>query len=321
MITIQKFFMTDYRKKKGSSKLLPAFLLSFLIFACSQPYGKSVVARVNEQEILLNDLLERLQEYQFDSSLNTPEKNFELKKNVLNELIQEILVSQIADEKKLKTDPKEVQNILTMTYGSNQNQESGDVQKINRAKERITRQIQASNLYKWVTTNLNPPTDEELKIYYDARPSEFVQEEQIRIQQIIVKEKAEAQSVLEELKNDAPFESLVNKYSALPQSTLEGDTGFVGKGMFDPDLEQKIYKLKTGSISPIIQTNQGFHIVKILGKKESKTLEFEEVKDFIYQNLLQQKKEKHYKKWLEQKILQANIERNHAILQQNTPIS
>ncbi|MCB1197451.1 MAG: peptidyl-prolyl cis-trans isomerase [Deltaproteobacteria bacterium] len=312
------FFFQLY-KKHCINLIWAALVINTL--ACTQRSEKSIVARVNKQEILLGDLHTRLKEYQFDSTLNTAEKNLELKKNILNEMIQEHIVSQLALEKQLTADPEEVSKILQMTYTEQELSNSDEQDNIEIIKQRIAQQILATQLYNSVTNDVAPPTEEELQAYYQARPEEFIQEEQIRIQQIIVSSQEEAQKILAELGNHTPFEILVKKYSALPESTLEGDTGFVSRGMFDEELESEIYQREIGTVGPIIQSPRGFHIVKVLDKKQSKSLDFAEVRDFIYQNILQQKKEKHYNKWLEQKILQANIERNHAILQQNTPIS
>ncbi|MEZ4819445.1 MAG: peptidyl-prolyl cis-trans isomerase [Bdellovibrionota bacterium] len=262
---------------------------------------------LTNKRILLGDLHTRLKEYQFDSTLNTAEKNLELKKNILNEMIQEHIVSQLALEKQLTADPEEVSKILQMTYTEQELSNSDEQDNIEIIKQRIAQQILATQLYNSVTNDVAPPTEEELQAYYQARPEEFIQEEQIRIQQIIVSSQEEAQKILAELGNHTPFEILVKKYSALPESTLEGDTGFVSRGMFDEELESEIYQREVGSVGPIIQSPRGFHIVKVLDKKQSKSLDFAEVRDFIYQNILQQKKEKHYNKWLEQKILQANI--------------
>ncbi|MCB0272831.1 MAG: peptidyl-prolyl cis-trans isomerase [Bdellovibrionales bacterium] len=291
----------------------------FSILGCSDQTGNTVVARVNKEDILLGTLLQRLQEYQFDPSLNSPTHNYELKKTILNELIQEKIILQLAKQNNLKANPIEVQKVLQMTYAEHGTEPKRD--ELDYIKNKIVYQLTANELYNWVNQDTKQPSSAEMQAYFEAHPEDFIQDEQIRIQQIIVKNKEEAQKVLTELKGNVPFEVLVKKYSILPESSLEGDTGFVGRGMFDEKMEEVIYKLSPNSIAPIIQTEQGYHIVKILDKKQSKELTFDEVKDFIFQNLLQQKKEDTYNQWLEQKILQTNIERNHAILQQNTTIS
>jgi len=296
-------------------------VLGLAFFAgCQRQSARSIVARVNQQDIFLFDLHTRLKEYQFDPKLNTPEKNTHLKKEVLNELIQEQIMFQHAQRLKVKPSQEEVEKNTLMMYGGKVSEMS--TWQSNALKQRISRQLQARKLFEHITKDILPPNEAALKLHYESQKEEaFIQEDQIRFQQVIVSQKTQAQKILKELKEGATFSQMIKAYSVEPESSLAGDTGWVARGMFDAELESMIYPLSPGALSPVIKSSKGFHIVKIIGKKPSKTLTFEEVRDFIFENMLQEKREKHYKQWLEERILESNIERNHALLQEDIPIN
>lgn len=94
--------------------------------------------------------------------------------------------------------------------------------------------------------------------------------------------KKKAEDVLKQAKKGAKFEDLAKKYSEDPGTKDKGgDLGWVLQGMTVPEFERVVFSLPPGSISDLVKTQYGFHIIKVLEKETAHTKPFDEVKDSI----------------------------------------
>jgi peptidyl-prolyl cis-trans isomerase D len=134
-------------------------------------------------------------------------------------------------------------------------------------------------------------TDAEIKAWYDGHKDQFMQPEERRASHILIasdkigkdKAKAKAEEVLTEVrKNPSAFADLAKKYSDDPGSAAKGgDLGFFGSGMMVKPFEDATFALKDGEISDIVESDFGFHIIKLTGIHAAKGKELAEVKDQI----------------------------------------
>jgi peptidyl-prolyl cis-trans isomerase D len=135
-------------------------------------------------------------------------------------------------------------------------------------------------------------TDAELKQLYDARASQLGSAEQRRAGHILLKTKEEADKVLAEVRK-APqqFAELAKKYSQDTGSAQNGgDLGMNAKGgLASPALEEAIFKLKPGEISGVVQSEFGFHIVRLAEIQAGKTVSFDSVKKELTTEIIRQK--------------------------------
>lgn len=96
-----------------------------------------------------------------------------------------------------------------------------------------------------------------------------------------------AEDVLQQAKKGANFEALAKKYSQDPGTKDKGgDLGWIVQGQTVPAFEKVAFSLPKGSISDLVKTEYGFHIIKIIDKETAHTKTFEEVKDSIQTPLL-----------------------------------
>jgi peptidyl-prolyl cis-trans isomerase D len=94
--------------------------------------------------------------------------------------------------------------------------------------------------------------------------------------------KKKAEDVLKQAKKGAKFEDLAKKYSEDPGSKDKGgDLGWLLQGQTVPEFEKTAFSLQPGSISDLVKTQYGFHIIKVLEKETAHTKPFDEVKDSI----------------------------------------
>jgi peptidyl-prolyl cis-trans isomerase D len=135
-------------------------------------------------------------------------------------------------------------------------------------------------------------TDEELKAAYDARSKQIGAAEERRASHILLKSKEEADKLLAELKQ-APqrFAELAKKQSIDTGSAEQGgDLGLVSPGsLASKPLEDALYKLKEGEIGGPVQTEFGFHVIRVTGVKAAKVKSFEELKPELTAELHKQK--------------------------------
>jgi len=85
---------------------------------------------------------------------------------------------------------------------------------------------------------------------------------------ILVKDRALAQQILIKLKQGADFGSLAREFSTCPSKSQGGDLGWFGPGKMVPSFEYACKNLGTGSISDVVQTQFGYHLIKVTGKKD-----------------------------------------------------
>lgn len=121
---------------------------------------------------------------------------------------------------------------------------------------------------------------------YVAHPERFKAGEQVRVRHILVNgtdadAKAKAQELLKELQGGADFAALAASRSADTGSAAKGgDLGFFDRGRMVPEFEAAAFALqKKGDISPLVQTQFGFHILRLDDRRPAGVRPFDEVRD------------------------------------------
>ena len=134
-------------------------------------------------------------------------------------------------------------------------------------------------------------SDAEIKAAYDSRKDRFQQPEERRASHILIasekqgkdKAKAKAEELLAEIrKTPAAFADLAKKNSDDPGSASKGgDLGFFGRGMMVKPFEDSAFALKEGEISGVVESDFGFHIIKLTGIHAAKEKPLAEVRGEI----------------------------------------
>ena len=134
-------------------------------------------------------------------------------------------------------------------------------------------------------------SDEEVKKYYEEHGAKYNEPEQRRASHILIAERAQAEQVLKEIqKNPEKFEDLAKQHSKDPGSALKGgDLGFFARGAMVKPFEDAAFGMKGGEISGLVQSDFGFHIIKLTAVKSGGARSLEEFKGEIAQELKKQK--------------------------------
>lgn len=108
--------------------------------------------------------------------------------------------------------------------------------------------------------------DSSIKLPWNANRN-IVQDMQVRASHILVRDKALADRIYEELKKGASFADLARRYSTCPSRSKGGDLGFFGEGQMVREFEKEAFRLPYGSISRPVHTKFGWHIIRKTGTK------------------------------------------------------
>jgi peptidyl-prolyl cis-trans isomerase D len=143
-------------------------------------------------------------------------------------------------------------------------------------------------------------SEDVLRAYYRDHLSDYKVENSVHVEHILFKtvgktdaEVAEiqkkAEDVLKQAKQGANFEDLAKKYSEDDATKPKGgDLGWIVEGQTVPEFQQVAFSLPKGSISDLVKTQYGFHIIKVLDRQTAHTKSFEEVRDSILPIVLDQ---------------------------------
>ena len=236
----------------------------------------------------------------------------QIRKRVIDQLVIEGLLAQKEKQKNIDVNQSEMdrqinkqiaeQNLtidefksLLKAYGTNFANYQQDVRKRLMFEKLIETEF---------AQKLQKPTVEQAKTYYNENLQQFSEPEKIHAKHILIKPedgndpnqaklqvKAKAQEILDKVKAGGNFEELAKQYSGCPSGKNGGDLGMQPKGSFVPEFEKAAYALKPGQVSDIVETNFGFHIIKVIEHTDANTPSFEQAKEKIIQILTDKQKE------------------------------
>ena len=130
-------------------------------------------------------------------------------------------------------------------------------------------------------------TDGDVARFYESHLSEFRRTEEIRLFQILAKDREKLLAVRQELlKQPSRFEEVARRESISPDAANGGAMGFFEKGMLPQEMEGVVFSLKVNEISPIVGSPYGFHLFKITQKRKARMLLLAAVKDEIKDKML-----------------------------------
>lgn len=287
---------------------------AFAAKAAETSSSTTAVARVNGVDITKAELERAKKIILSRNQMGQASMNDEMAKKVeeaaLNQIIAKELLYQDGKKLEIKDLDKKVQEKVAehkARFPSQADYEKAlkDMNMTEKEVEIFTREdMVIGNLIETKIVANTKVTDEEAKKFYTDNKDKFRREESVRASHILVgadqkaspedrkKAKEKAEALLKQLKGGADFAELAKKESSCPSSAQGGDLGFFGKGQMVPEFEKASFALKPGEVSDVVETQFGYHIIKLAEKKDAETVPFEEAKARIVQFLTQQKVQK-----------------------------
>jgi peptidyl-prolyl cis-trans isomerase D len=143
--------------------------------------------------------------------------------------------------------------------------------------------------------------DRALGAYYNSHVEGYKVQNRAHVEHILFKTigktdaevaeiRAKAEDVLNKARKGANFEDLAKKFSEDDATKPKGgDLGWIVEGQTVPEFQQTAFSLPKGSISELVKTQYGFHIIKVLDRETAHTKPLEEVRDAILPILLDER--------------------------------
>lgn len=284
-----------------------------------QPAPDSVVVTVNGFDITESRLQAAMQPALRKLGSQQPPQFIEqYKKQLRAEVLDNLIIQQLLEQKvkadKIVVSPKEVDahlnqmmqqqrpplslndfKLLLEAYGSS----------LEQVEQRIRHGLAYEKLMQAHWAGKINIIDHDVEEYYQNNLGDFKVPEQIRASHILISTqssgtaddpnaatadaRARIEGLLEQLKNGADFAQLAAANSACPSGKKGGDLGFFTTGQMVPAFERAAFTLKPGRISDIVQTQFGYHIIKVTDRINAYTISLAQAKPDIRQALQQQK--------------------------------
>ena len=165
--------------------------------------------------------------------------------------------------------------------------------------QRAEEELRWDRLLDELLEGVDPPSDEDIRIWYEERREDLSTPERVRAAHIVkhvdntsTEELARAaiQEARQALDQGAHFETLADASSDCPGQG--GSLGWFPRGQMVQEFEDVVFNMQPGSVSEPFQTQFGFHIVKLYEKDAPRIPPLEEVQEKIRSQLLEERRER-----------------------------
>ena len=271
------------------------------------PQLPEVVARVNGEAISGKDLDDAVRAIAGRAGPIPPDERDRVYRGVLDNMIGYRLMIQEAKARKIAVSDADVDaqvaQIRSQFPSDAQFQQALTAQKTtleavrNDAREGMSAdKLVESEIAGKVTVKPESVTD-----FYQKNQDKFQQGPRVRASHILIgipqnadaatkqQAKAKADAVLNDLKAGKDFAATAKANSQDPGSAPNGgDLGYFEQGQMVPPFEQAAFALKPGEMSDVVESQFGYHIIKVVDKQDSRVVPLEEAKGQIEEYLTQQ---------------------------------
>lgn len=131
-------------------------------------------------------------------------------------------------------------------------------------------------------------TDEAAQQLYDERIGNAEPEAEVRARHILVETEDAAKAVIEQLNDGADFVELAQQESTGPSAANGGDLGFFSKEQMVAPFAEAAFALEPGSVSEPVQTQFGWHVIKVEEKRDREAPKFADIKEQLKSTLIRE---------------------------------
>ncbi len=153
-------------------------------------------------------------------------------------------------------------------------------------------------------------TDEEAKKFFDEHPEQFAGQEQVSASHILVDSEDKANELLTAIRaGEISFEDAARENSSCPSSQNGGSLGEFGRGQMVPEFDKACFSMEVGEIAGPVQTQFGYHLIRLDDKKAAAPLHFGDVRESITRQLTAEKQQAAYRSKINQLKILYPVER------------
>ena len=335
--------MDDKLLKSMSNKLKPSInygivivvlLSSLFLISCEQNNRKQTsftpeeetIAFVNNKKITLATFNTRLHGFleKYRKFIISDDKRLaEIKEIVINMLIDEELIIQEAARKSIQVPESEILAILNGDPEPNEDVNLKELVKNYKLDEKewknqIRLFLLKRRLIEKEVLEKTPVTKREIESYYQRHRADFTVPQGYQVRNITLATEEEANAILSQIKRGRSFRRLVRQHSISPDKNVDGDLGFIEKGMLPLEMESAIFRLgfreNKSRVSEVIRSQDGFHIFELIKYRRKRRLSLNQARPKVKQILVEQKIHDSYQMWLNRLKDTATISIDRAML-------
>lgn len=287
-----------------------------------------VVAKVNNEIITLSMVRERVEVLNQASKNNLANSDEKLLlKEAVDMIVQEKLLLQEGKKRGLQIGDeaveaalKEIENKNGMKEGQLQEILESEGKSIESYKNRIRDQILVSKVTRFELGGRVKVSEREIVKFYQKNQKEYWEESKVKARHILLLLEKDAfadkkmqiykkiKGILAEIKNGKDFADAAKEYSEDVSASSGGNVGYIEKGKMVPEFEEAVFSLKEGEISGVVETEFGFHLIKVDEVKLGRTLPLKLVKGQIQNTLASNKQKSAYENWMKELRASAFVE-------------
>ncbi|MBW1740054.1 MAG: peptidyl-prolyl cis-trans isomerase [Deltaproteobacteria bacterium] len=308
-------------------KIAIGLIVLYLISGCSDKHDtlakSQAVIRVDDRVLTLAEFNEYFEPIRMSYNKEQAEDSatvHEARLRFLLQLVEEMIILRRADELDLHILPQELDEAVRDIQKAYP--ESGFESVFLRQaiafetwKKRLKHRLLVEKVIRKELLKEISITPEEIKNYYDKHRKEWGgHEEQVHARHILVSSEDQAKKILKRLQSGEEFATLAHLYSIAPEAQQGGDLGYVVRGQLPRCLEEPLFDLEQGAVSPVIKTPYGFHIFLVIKKEKMREPDIEDWIERIKESIQQERLDAAYGPWLAGLRSRYHVEVNEDII-------
>lgn len=274
-------------------------------------------------------------EKEFDMALE--ERKYALRKNELEKrdveevadiLIEGALMLEKAAGENITVSDQDIEDMIAKMKQSFKSEEdflkvlekTGD--DMNTLRVRVERNLKLRNFVLKKFFEDTKVSDEDLLKYYEQYPERFTRGEEVRASHILFAEteKETALNVHEKLtEQNGDFAEEAKLYSICPSNEKGGDLGFFDRGKMVPEFEKAAFATPVGEISDLVQSQFGYHIIKVTDKRKGGKFELDEIREQLRQSMINSIVNHKIRKYTSELKAKADVQIDTGILSSKFP--
>lgn len=283
------------KNKRVIWALILLVTVSVFISACSDEKAGKAVAKVNDENIT-EDELEKYVDYRkkeaelsgyiapemWGQVIEGSEFTYEqqLKQSSLQDLINQRVLLQKADEEEIEVTNKELDKELEEFRNTEEKEKNFNdyLDQLGISEEYFEEMYKQGMTINKLMDKLVKIDEKSVKEEYEANKESY---DKIKASHILVETKEEAEEVKNKIKEGEDFAELAKEYSTDPSAEQNaGDLGFFGKDAnLVPEFKDAAFELKKGEVSGPVKSEYGYHIIKVTDEKKGLEANEEEIKE------------------------------------------
>jgi parvulin-like peptidyl-prolyl isomerase len=268
-------------------RIIIAMLLPALALALGVARAQAILAaRVNgtgiSQEQLERTFDEELKQRKLNLlQIRNPERVKQMKRAVLDRLIEQELFWQQAQAAGTVASPQEVEQAFQSTLGQFKSREAFERRLLSEGytpesyRLLVKKQVSGTKYANSVGAKAPAVTEQEIHQFYLDNPEKFARPQQVRARDILIKvapaaseqeraaSRSRAEQVLKAARAGEDFEKLAREHSEAPTRQWGGAMEPFARGQVAKPIEDAAFALAAGQVSAVVRTPEGFHLLKV----------------------------------------------------------